>query len=277
VAPAYVAGTREHGPLSGAELDNLRAQDTDREQEAKCRLAPELEKLSKLLVVIEEAMRALGQKGWFNKMIGVAKAAKKFKNIDTKINRVLDTVSRGLELDTQQRIYPAEAAVWSKIDGRIAERGGDPMNEDDVREVADGIRADPKQLAAVAKAGGLSEDVIREEVGEMRADLEKMGKSIESMVQGFSEALSSKLRGGGAETGGGGQWTGGQRRWGQMQRGADSRAPRARSGAGPDGGRGGRRTRGVSLCHWGGLSTGGEERRAGRRFGGGAGRGGGGG
>jgi hypothetical protein len=40
------------------------------EQEAQDRLAPELEKLSKLLVAIEEAMRAFGQKGWFNKMIG---------------------------------------------------------------------------------------------------------------------------------------------------------------------------------------------------------------
>jgi hypothetical protein len=89
VAPAYGAGTREHGPLSGAELDNLRAQDADREQEAKGRLAPELEKLSKPIVAIEEAMRAFGQKGWFNKMIGVAKAAKKVKNIDTKIERVV--------------------------------------------------------------------------------------------------------------------------------------------------------------------------------------------
>ena len=91
-------------------------------------------------------------------------------------------MSRGLVLDTQQRIYPAEAAVWSKIDERIAERGGDPMDEDDVREAADGILADPKELAALAKVGGLSEDVFREEMGEMRAGLEKMGRSIESMV-----------------------------------------------------------------------------------------------
>jgi methyl-accepting chemotaxis protein len=179
------------------------------EQEAQDRLAPELEKLSKLLVAIEEAMRAFGQTGWFNKKIQRAKAAKKFRNIDTKIerviqtinrvvqtiNRVLDTVSRGLALDIQQRIYPAEEAGWSKIDERIAESGGEPMDEDDVREAADGILADPKELATVAKAGGLSEDVFREEMGEMRADLEKMGKSIESMVQGFGEALSGKLRG----------------------------------------------------------------------------------
>ena len=65
------------------------------EQEAQGRLAP-LEKLSKLLVAIEEAMRAFGQNGWFNKMIGVAKAAKKFKNIDTKIERVAQTINRVL-------------------------------------------------------------------------------------------------------------------------------------------------------------------------------------
>jgi hypothetical protein len=51
-----------------------------------------------------------------------------------------------------------------------------------VREAADGILADPKELATVAKANGLSEDVFREEMGEMRADLEKVGKSIESMA-----------------------------------------------------------------------------------------------
>ena len=57
------------------------------EQEAQDRLAPELEKLSKLLVAIEEAMRAFGQTGWVNKKIQRAKAAKKFRNIDTKIER----------------------------------------------------------------------------------------------------------------------------------------------------------------------------------------------
>ena len=113
------------------------------EQEAQDRLAPELEKLPKPLVAIEEATRAFGLKGWVNKKIQRAKAAKKCRNIDTKIervvqtinrvvqtiNRVLDTVSRGLVLDIQQRIYPTEAAVWSKIDERIAESGGDPMDE----------------------------------------------------------------------------------------------------------------------------------------------------
>ena len=50
------------------------------EQEAQDRLAPELEKLSKLLVAIEEAMRAFGQTGWVNKKIQRAKAAKKFSS-----------------------------------------------------------------------------------------------------------------------------------------------------------------------------------------------------
>ena len=118
------------------------------EQEAQDRLAPELEKLSKLLVAIEEAMRAFGQKGWFNKMLVVAKATKKFKNIDTKIkrvvqtiNRILDTVSRGLVLDIQQRIYPAEAAVWSMIDERIAESGGDPMEQEGKSSLVQGTCA----------------------------------------------------------------------------------------------------------------------------------------
>ena len=59
------------------------------EQEAQDRLAPELEKLSKLLGAIEEAMRAFGQTGWVNKKIQRAKAAKKFK-----IESVVQTINR---------------------------------------------------------------------------------------------------------------------------------------------------------------------------------------
>jgi tetratricopeptide (TPR) repeat protein len=163
-------------------------------------LEAQLAKLAELLGSMEEAMCTFGQKGWYRKMISVSKAAKKFTTIDGKVKRVVDAINRilggaqlGLQLDMQERMYATEAAVWGQIDARVKDRGGDAADEDDVQVAAQSILADPAALVAVAREGGLDEDVFRSEMGEMKAELEKMGVRIDDLMQGYTTEVLRKI------------------------------------------------------------------------------------
>jgi tetratricopeptide (TPR) repeat protein len=70
---------------------------------------------------------------------------------------------------------------------------GDAGDEDDVLEVAGAILANPQEVREVAKNAGLSEDVFRAEMGEMREDLKQMGQNIEAIVAQYGTELSQQL------------------------------------------------------------------------------------
>jgi tetratricopeptide (TPR) repeat protein len=70
---------------------------------------------------------------------------------------------------------------------------GDAGDEDDVLEVAGAILANPQEVREVAKSAGLSEDVFRAEMGEMKEELQKMGQDIEAMVAQYGTELSQQL------------------------------------------------------------------------------------
>jgi tetratricopeptide (TPR) repeat protein len=163
-------------------------------------LTDQLAKLSKVIGDMEEAIQKFGKKGFLKAMLQAGKSAKRLAKVDKKKQRIVDAIDRivqraqlSLQMEMKERQFKSEQAVWTKIEEKLKASGGDAGDDDDVSEAAGEILANPQEVRAVAKNAGLSEDVFKAEMGEMKEELRAMGQSIENMMGEYHNELSEQL------------------------------------------------------------------------------------
>jgi hypothetical protein len=157
-------------------MQRLRDLLPDFEPDQRDKISQKLDVLRTHLDAVLRAIADFQKKGWLRRCAKAKKARNELTNLDTQIRQALVLIDQALNLEMLKlnlrlQSYPMETAMEAQAPHLLTES------------------AHVDALIAVAKAGGVSEEVFAEEVGEMRAELQSLGTDVTDLTKRYGETL----------------------------------------------------------------------------------------